>query len=186
MRHPATSARPTRRNGKALARAGAALALDAPAADADHYKCRGANGTPIYQDSACPAGTELRDFQADPPSVSVVPFEKPPAPPPATGRKSTSKSSPGEAKSSRRASTVVRNGKADPNANAGERRFLHRGMSEAEVLARIGPPDVKSGSPSGKGGGRWSYLPQPNDPQMITTLTFAHGEVSDIERKMVR
>ncbi|MBS0321504.1 MAG: hypothetical protein JSR18_13250 [Proteobacteria bacterium] len=166
--------------------AGCVLASAAPDALAALYKCRGANDTPVYQDTACPAGTELRDFQTDPASVSVVPFEKPAASPPPSSSGRKSRSGDAESRPPRRASTVVRHGKAESAANAAERRFLRRGMTEAEVLARVGAPDVRSGSPSGKGGGRWSYLPQPADPQTITTLTFVHGEVYDIERKMVR
>ena len=42
------------------------------------YKCARNDGSVTYQEEACPPGTELRDFEKDPASVSVVPFRIPP------------------------------------------------------------------------------------------------------------
>ena len=58
-------------------------------------------------------------------------------------------------------------------------------MSEAEVLARIGAPDLKSGG-AGRRSARWSYLPSPADPQTVTTLLFDYGKVIEVERKVLR
>ena len=37
------------------------------------YKCSGSAGSVVYQDAPCSAGTELRNFATDPPSLSVIP-----------------------------------------------------------------------------------------------------------------
>lgn len=166
------------------------LATLAPAAPAhaDMYKCLGDNSSPVYQETPCPSGRELRNFQTDPATVSVVPFDlTPPSAPPATGTKKAGKRDnaagerPPESKSTR-----ARAKPAIPPGNAVERKFLHAGMSEAEVLARIGAPDMKSGNAGRRGGARWSYLPSDGDPGMITTLHFQSGEVTQIDRKPVR
>jgi hypothetical protein len=70
--------------------------------------------------------------------------------------------------------------------DAAERKYLRMGMSEAEVMARIGPPDMRSSGSSSRQGPRWSYLPNDKDPQTITTLTFSNGVISNIERRVVR
>ena len=49
----------------------ACLPASAPAAI---YKCVGESNQPVYQDSPCPAGKELRNFDTDPAEVSVIPF----------------------------------------------------------------------------------------------------------------
>jgi hypothetical protein len=107
-------------------------------------------------------------------------------------------------------------GAAWANPDAGERRFIREGMSESEVLQKIGEPDYKAtaaadssgarGSHSGKrkagkssaksarGGGRgksgagkvWAYRPNSRDPQTLTLLTMAQGKVVGIERKVER
>ena len=33
---------------------------------------------------------------------------------------------------------------------------------------------------------RWTYLPAPDDPSTITTLTFELGRLMQVERKVVR
>jgi len=68
---------------------------------------------------------------------------------------------------------------------AAERKFVRSGMSEAEVLHRLGRPDVTSGS-GRKSSKRWAYLPRPGDPGTMTTLTLQGGSVTDVERKVVR
>jgi hypothetical protein len=75
------------------------------------------------------------------------------------------------------------------NAADTERKFIREGMSEGEVLVKIGRPDSES---SDSGGGakvvvkRWIYLPSPGDPQMITTLTIRDGKVTEVNRQMSR
>jgi len=162
----------------------AALATLAPAAPAraDMYKCLGDNSRPVYQETPCPSGRELRNFQTDPATVSVVPFDlTPPSAPPATV---TRKAGKRENAASDQPGKEVKSTRAP--GNAVERKFLHAGMSEAEVLARIGAPDMKSGNAGRRGGARWSYLPSDGDPGMITTLHFQSGEVTQIDRKPVR
>jgi Domain of unknown function (DUF4124) len=140
------------------------------------YKCADEGNKPIYQDSPCPPGKELRNFDTDPAEVSVIPHEvfidpaRPVAPKPATP------------------SAPVRSDKkkeAAAGADVGQRRFIVAGMSEAEVVAKIGAPDMTSGV-KGRKSSRWSYLPAPGDPQTITTLVFDSGKVVDVERKVMR
>ena len=57
-------------------------------------------------------------------------------------------------------------------------------MSEGEVIARVGPPDMTS-SRSRKGH-RWTYMPVPEDHNTITNLTFDNGRLIEIERKVMR
>src|SRR5262245_44917798 len=62
----------------------AALALLAlvaqPPAFRARYKCASARGGVVYQDTAWPAGKELRELEADPPTLSIVPGTPLPAP----------------------------------------------------------------------------------------------------------
>lgn len=139
------------------------------------YKCQGDGGVPVYQDAACTAGRELRNFAADPATVSVLPMPAPKgsvtrltAPPPAPKPRTAS------AKEKSRAS-----------GDATERRYLHLGMHEGEVLARVGPPDMKSGG-GGRKIARWTYMPVMGDPQTLTTVVFEYGKVVEVERKVVR
>ena len=73
-------------------------------------------------------------------------------------------------------------------ADVSERKFIQEGMSEAEVLVKIGKPD----SESVDGGGpwvtpkRWIYLPTPGDSQTITTITLREGKVINVEREISR
>lgn len=158
----------------------AALLL-APLADAAGgvWKCAGADAVPVYQDRPC-AGPPLRDFAADPPPLSVVPLvlpgEAPRAPPP---RRATREPRP--------ASTATRGKPTAPArtpAEVGERRHLREGMSEGEVLARVGPADLVSGKGSRRA--RWTFLPAPGDPQTMTMLRFEDGRVAGVERVTVR
>ena len=143
----------------------------APLAQAAIYKCATDRGV-VYQDAACPPGKELRNLDEDPATFSVVPGTPVPAAPAASSRV--------PARPAARATTrKVKSG------NAAERRFIHTGMSEAEVIMRIGRPDVDSKG-KGKSGRRWAYLPAAGDPDTMTTLTIAAGAVVDVERKVAR
>jgi hypothetical protein len=157
----------------------AAVALVAPA-HATIYKCDGPDGTPVYQDNPCPAGKELRDFDKDPPTVSVMPLV--PAPGARTDTRETLPAKPATDKAK-----LAPKGKAAPasNANAAERKFLAPGINEGQVLARLGPPDMKSGGGTRKTA-RWTYLPAAEDPGTLTTLTFESGRLVEVERKVVR
>ena len=154
---------------------GALIALSAATAQATIYKCRGGGGAPIYQDEPCLTGKELRDFDKDPPTVSVMSL----APPNGTTTRQTLPPPP-KARIVTRAKTP-----AVPTGNPSERKFLAPGINEGEVLTRVGPPNLKSGG-NGRKIARWTYLPVPEDASTITTLTFEHGRLVEVERKVVR
>ena len=162
-----------------LSLAVAAVAMLAPAASAEVYKCAGPDGVPVYQDAPCPAGKELRNFQTNPPEITVLPAPEvnpgrlvAPEPRPAAREKPPA---PGAARA------------AEPKAagRAADRKFLRPGMTEGEVVARVGSPEVTSrgGKPPAT---RWTYLPADGDEQTITVVTFANGVVSDVVRKVVK
>jgi hypothetical protein len=169
------------------------LSLFAPRAAADIYKCETDSSTAVYQDTPCPKGRELRDFQADPPTMSVVPFHV--DPPSSSSGSATDNAKPPAAASSTRKGKKAANSGSNGGSGTGtktasgdpaERKYLRMGMSEAEVVARIGEPDMRSSGTGSRQGPRWSYLPNDRDPQTITTLTFSNGMVSNIERRVVR
>ena len=157
-------------------------------ATAGLYKCLRDDGTVMYQEDSCPSGRELRDFERDPATVSVVPFS---VPPPQNSTEAVPRSRASSARSTEsrkfgdnktRASTKA---KAEGGAiNAAERKFLVPGIGEGEVVARIGRPDMSTAA--GRKTIRWTYLPAPDDPSTITTLTFELGRLIQVERKVVR
>ncbi|MGH8798649.1 MAG: DUF4124 domain-containing protein [Casimicrobiaceae bacterium] len=152
------------------------LLCAAPApARAAVFKCAGDKGSVIYQDVPCSPGRELRNFDIDPPALSVVPGIPTIAPPQAAASRSARASKPSRGDAARQAG----------DAKAAERKFVRSGMSEAEIVHRIGRPDVTSGG-GRKGGRRWAYLPAPGDPNTMTTLTLRDGSVVDVERKVIR
>jgi hypothetical protein len=171
-----------------------AFALAAPVAQATIYKCLLDGGTVFYQDAPCPPGRELRDFDKEPGNVSVVPFEQP-APPPSTAKPASpapgtkaraSGSGAGKTASAphvpRAESKPAK--KASERGDAVQRKFLRPGMSEGEVVARVGAPDMTSSG--GHKGLRWTYMPVPEDPNTITNLQFDAGRVVEVERKVLR
>lgn len=76
---------------------------------------------------------------------------------------------------------------AEPDA--GERKFIRKGMGEGEVVLKIGQPDHEAlhravrGQPEEKS---WTYFPHARDPQTLTVLRFHAGRVAEIERKIAR
>ena len=74
-------------------------------------------------------------------------------------------------------------------ADAGDRRFITTGMSEGEVLIKIGRPDSES---EDTGGGakvavkRWIYLPAAGDSQTVPTIVMKNGKVESVERRIAR
>jgi hypothetical protein len=162
------------------------LALHLPGTPADAaglWKCRGPDSVPMYQDRPCDSGAELRDLVANPPPLSVIPLVPPDAsrpaarPPPRRAEKPPPRRAEPPARSRRGdAARVI--------GDAAERRHVHEGLGEGEVLARLGSPDLASG----KGGRRmrWTYLPAPGDPQTLTTVRFEDGRVIGVERTIVR
>ena len=158
---------------------GAAAALLVPSlGHAQVYKCAGDKGIPVYQEAPCSPGKELRNFQTDPPEITILPARRPPGAPPADVIREV----------------PPKNGKADKDArtakpsnasSAAERAHLRVGMTEAEVLARVGSPDVTVGS-KGSTTPRWTYMPVPGDPETTTLLQFNKGVLVDIDRRVVK
>jgi hypothetical protein len=74
-------------------------------------------------------------------------------------------------------------------ASAKERRFVYVGMSEGEVLEKIGRPDSESFD-TGEGARetvkRWIYLPAEDDPETITTVVLKNGKVIKVTREISR
>lgn len=83
--------------------------------------------------------------------------------------------------------------------DARERGFIRMGMTEGEVLVRVGKPDHEAwtvGRVRGRDGaaivqGRdgdmtWTYFPHEQDPDTLTVITFRAGVVVDVERKITR
>jgi hypothetical protein len=156
----------------------ATLAAIATVAHADVYKCKGDNGTPVYQESPCPPGKQLRNFQTDPPEITVLPGRAKSAAP--TVKAGTSEKGASVSEKATKSDAATK-GKFDP----AERANAHVGMSESDVLAKLGPPDVTSNSPSRKQL-RWTWLPAEGDPDMVTTMTITDGVVTDLERRTVK
>jgi len=149
-------------------------------ADATMVKCKADHGSVVYQDEPCKPGMELRNFDTDPATVSVVPGSPVAATPPPAAQRT-------------RAAPVPRRApeRKPSSGKAAERRFIRTGMSESEVIRRIGKPEMEArGSrkqgKQGKEGKHWSYLPAAADPDTITTLTIVGGLVANVERKVVR
>jgi hypothetical protein len=74
-------------------------------------------------------------------------------------------------------------------ADASDRKFIREGMSEGEVLMKIGKPDydsVDSGGGASVSVRRWVYLPTSGDPQTITTLVIRNGRVEEVKREVAR
>jgi len=141
------------------------------------YKCAGSGSTAVYQDSPCPAGRELRNFATDPATVSVISLRTIPA-----NAMRVPVKPPSKTKGDRIPAKSVNKIKAgDP----GERKHIGIGMTDGEVIARIGEPDMTSGGKSRKVA-RWTYLPTAGDSQTMTTLILDFGKVVDVERKVVR
>ena len=155
----------------------ACMLLAPSVAAAGVYKCARDDGSVHYQEDPCPQGRELRDFERDPAPVSVIPFRI--APESSNAREATA------APKSSRAGVEHKPRKGSDNpGNAAERKFLVPGIGEGEVVARIGRPDMSTAA--GRKTIRWTYLPAPDDPSTITTLTFELGRLIQVERKVVR
>jgi hypothetical protein len=147
-----------------------------PIVHADVYKCSGTGGVPIYQEEPCPKGKELRNFQVDPPEITVLPAT--PRPDAIPAGKAPGKAAPAK-------SNDAKQGKSAMAGDASERKFIRTGMSEAEVLAKLGQPDMTVGGKNGNPA-RWTYMPAPGDPEMITSVTLSKGTVTEVDRKAVR
>ena len=154
------------------------LALAVPGtALAGLYKCARNDGSVIYQEDPCPPGKELRDFERDPAHGlgDSVP-RCVPRPDSTTVSRPPRRQVPSRRQAAQRGRT--------PRQSPSERKFLVPGINEGEVIARVGRPDVSSGG--GRKTVRWTYLPAPDDPATITTLTFELGRLVEVERKVVQ
>jgi hypothetical protein len=156
----------------------AAAAIVAIAAHADVYKCAGATGTPVYQETPCPAGRELRNFQTDPPQITVLPGT------PRAGSAAAAPASPGKIHEKPAAAPQAA-GSAKVKGDPAQRALAHVGMSESEVLSKLGAPDVTTGRPNQKQV-HWTWLPTEGDPDKVTTMTLTDGIVTDLERRTVK
>lgn len=153
-------------------------AVAAPAAHAEVYKCRGEAGRPIYQEMPCPAGKELRNFQVDPPEITVLP---------GVAKSNGTAATPANGRASKDAGPD-KTGKANtekPKGDPSERRHLHTGMSEGEVLSRVGPPNATTGQKNAKLI-RWTWFPVEGDPETVTTVTLNAGVVVNVDRMLVK
>ena len=153
-------------------------ALVSPIAGADVYKCAGEGDVPVYQEMPCGQAKELRNFQTDPPEITILPAQRAGGAPPNAIRDAPAKTAKAD-KDAKPGKTAALAG------NAAERMHVRLGMSEGEVLAKLGHPDVTIGAKNADSP-RWTYMPAPGDPETVTTLTFAKGHLVDIERKVVK
>jgi hypothetical protein len=74
-------------------------------------------------------------------------------------------------------------------ASAKERRFVYVGMSEGEVLEKVGKPDYESidtGANAVETIKRWVYFPTKDDPETITTVVLKMGKVIQVTREISR
>lgn len=74
-------------------------------------------------------------------------------------------------------------------ADVGERRFIQDGMSEGQVLMKIGKPDSESEDSGGGAKVRektWIYFPAPGDSQTMTTVVIREGKVIRVTRTVSR
>lgn len=73
--------------------------------------------------------------------------------------------------------------------DAAMRKFIGKGMTESEVMAKIGPPDYESET---SGGGAeivekaWTYFPTEGDRDMLTRIVIKGGRVQSVERSISR
>ncbi len=155
-----------------------AILLCPIAAMAGVYKCAGDNGTVVYQEEACAEGKELRNFDTDPPALSIIPGTAVPAAPSARPSREARTASLETHESGDKARGKI-------TGDATGRKFIRTGMSESEVVAKIGRPDITAGG-NRTHHARWSYLPTSDDPDTITTITFNGETVSDVSRKLVK
>jgi hypothetical protein len=177
---PTNAASPVRGPGGIAARAAIVIAAAAIAGTihADVYKCAGDGRSPIYQEMPCAAGKELRNFQTDPPEITVLPGS------PKGGASSGRTTEP--ANRDGRPEKAAKTGKPDKaKGDASERRHVHSGMTEGEVLARLGTPDVTSRGKNQKQA-RWTWLPADGDPETVTIVVLVDGVVTEVERKTVK
>ena len=104
-----------------------ALAVVPSGTRAEVYKCAGEGAIPVYQEVPCAKGRELRNFQTDPPEITILPAPSRANPAPSAAKNATAN----DAKSGKDAKP----GKSTTAGDASERKLIRTGMTEAEVLA---------------------------------------------------
>ncbi len=146
---------------------------------AEVYKCAGDSKTPVYQEMPCPPGRELRNFQTDPPEITVLPG-------PVRGNPAPAATGDAARRDARPARETAAASPAKPSkADASERRHARAGMTQGEVLAKLGSPDMTGTRKNGKQA-RWTWLPADGDPETITTLVLVDGIVTEVERRIMK
>lgn len=176
---PRAAMRPDSRARGIRAAVGAMIAVFAipigvaPPAGAAIHKCSGANGATSYQDRPCGPSATPADFDGTTAPMSVLPS-------PPTGTTGVRREAPARAARAERA----RRPESPRRGNPADRKHLRAGMSEGEVVARIGPPDLTTGK--GRRLARWTWMPVPGDPDTITVVLFDVGRIVEIERTVVK
>jgi len=151
----------------------AALFVAAIPATAAIHKCTGADGATTYQDRPCGPASAPSGFDEATATLSVTPS-------PARGTTVVRREEPARPARAER----PRRAEAVRPGNPAERRFLRAGMSEGEVIARIGPPDLTTGK--GRRLARWTWMPASGDPDTITVVLFEMGRIVEIERTVIK
>ena len=171
MRHERSSLSIARRR---VLQAGGSAALGATLSPAlaSIHKCIGPGGT-VYQDRPCGAAGLAREGDVAEAPLSVLPA---PSPTRRIERREPAAKPP--------RSERLRRREAPRSGNPAERRHLRVGMSEGEVLARVGPPDLTTGK--GRRQSRWTWMPVPGDPDTITVVLFDVGRAIEVERTVVK
>ena len=144
------------------------------------FKCSEPGTAPVYQDRPCAAGADSRALDDHPAPLSVIPFV-PPAERPAAKPARPPRAIAAAPRVDKRRAAAER---LRSEAGVAERRHLRDGMSDAEVFARLGPPDFQAGKTGRKM--RWTYLPAPGDAQTVTLIRFEDGKVIGVERSVMR
>lgn len=151
------------------------------------------SGRITYSGVACPPGASTVPGPLPPINVISAPDpDKSSLPDAKLSRRSTRGAAPAENPRRARSSSA----RAPPAGQAAERRFVSMGMSDAEVIARVGRPDRVLGGTGGSIGGRpgsgrgarsrWLYLPAPGDSDSMTVVELEGSVVVNVERRLVR
>ncbi len=73
--------------------------------------------------------------------------------------------------------------------NVEERRYIHEGMTEAELMYKVGKPDHVEEVQNRFGAvlhKKLTYYPVAGDSQTMYIVTVSDGKVSGVEKKVVR
>jgi hypothetical protein len=156
---------------RAAIAAGVVVALSEAASSAVH-KCAAPGGI-VYQDRPCREG-EARDTDVPDAPLSVC----------CRSRRPVARVQRREAPETARARRARQTRRGAGAGQPAGRRHLRVGMSEGEVMARVGPPDLTTGK--GRKQSRWTWMPVPGDPDTITVVLFETGRAIEVERTVVK